>query len=102
MWGGPVATIKKNEKARTDGVLYKLSSSDLKALDFFEGHPVAYKRRRMTVIDRLGKKRRAYVYVKPITTEKRPASAYIRTILFAYVKLGFDTHQLALSWGGVK
>ena len=95
LWGGAVAPLAPDPKARVRGVLYELTRPDLEALDRWEGHPHYYRRVRTTVTDGRRRDRRVHLYV--MTPERalgEPAMDYLVALLRAYVSLGFDTDAL--------
>ena len=94
-WGGGVATLERDPSGRVDGILYRVTASDLVALDRFEGRPFVYERVRVSLRDALGRRRRAQTYVMPPPMEEtEPSLAYLGTILHAYIRLGFDRRPL--------
>ena len=77
------------------GQTERIPPSDLARLDAFEGVPWAYRRRRVSLHDATGPRRRAQAYVMPLGRARRsPGSKYLLTILGAYDALGFDTAPL--------
>ena len=99
-WGGPVATLVKAPDEWVDGLLYALAPDDLAILDRCEGHPLCYRRKLLLVMDDTGRRRRAYVYVLPVTEEAPPAAGYLDVLWQAYRRLGFDHEPLAAAAGG--
>ena len=77
-------------EARVPGLLWALTDEDLDRLDRFEGHPIAYARRRLLVTLPEGDRRRAHVYVKAPTERATPTEAYFGVLWRAYRKHGFD------------
>ena len=61
-WGGAVASVVPEPGARVEGLLYRITSPDLRALDRHEGFPFAYERISKLVTDERGRRRRAQVY----------------------------------------
>jgi len=100
-WGGAVASVKKTPRNKVHGLLYRLSKNDLKNLDGFEGHPIVYKRRRLSVVDEFGKKRYAQVYILPVEKERFPSAQYLGVISRAYGRHGFDRKPLTAAIRGV-
>jgi gamma-glutamylcyclotransferase len=99
-WGGAVATVAEKRGAETEGLLYKLTDDDLRALDSFEGHPNVYRRVRKYVRGADGRRVRAYVYIRPLDEPDDPSEEYLRVIMRAYMKHGFSMRSLkrALRW----
>jgi gamma-glutamylcyclotransferase (GGCT)/AIG2-like uncharacterized protein YtfP len=95
-WGGAVATVVRSDAGSVPGLLYELPPEDLDRLDGFEGCPTAYERVARLVVDRDGKRRRAQVYVKPVSPRDLgpPAPAYLAVVQRAYARLGFDLSRL--------
>lgn len=84
------ADILANPAGEVWGVLYSLSRGDLAALDAFEGHPEAYRRRRVTV-DLEGAPLAGVLCYE--VAEKagfvKPSSAYLGVMLRAAASYGF-------------
>jgi gamma-glutamylcyclotransferase (GGCT)/AIG2-like uncharacterized protein YtfP len=99
-WGGGVATVVRDGEGRVPGLLWALCDEDLERLDRFEGHPVAYERRRLLVSVADGARRRAHVYVKDAAEQSLPTEAYFGVLWRAYRKHGFDELALAMALGG--
>ena len=99
-WGGAVATLVRNRDARTWGLLYELPEPELLVLDRYEGHPWAYRRKRLLVTQDDGRRRRAYVYVLPAEGTAAPAPGYLQVLRGAYGRLGFDLGTLAAAAAG--
>jgi len=99
-WGGAVATVAPRPGAQTEGILYRLTDDDLRALDGFEGHPNVYRRVRKYVRSANGRKVLAYVYVRPLDAPDDPSAEYLRVIMKAYMKHGFNMKALKRAlWG---
>jgi cation transport regulator ChaC len=100
-WGGAVASVIPEHGARVEGLLYRITAPDLRALDRHEGHPFAYERLMKVVKDERGRPRRAQVYLQPAESFERwlPQLGYFRVLLNAYVRLGFDVEPLAAAVG---
>ncbi len=96
-WGGATASLKKSPGDYVDGVLYSMPQRDLLTLDGHEGHPYAYRRRRMRVFDETGRGRYAQVYIKELGNEKHPAGPYLGLMVRAYRTLGLGLTPLALA-----
>jgi Gamma-glutamyl cyclotransferase, AIG2-like len=67
-WGGAVANVVPEPGARVEGLLYRSTAPDLRALDRHEGFPFAYERILKLVTDERGRRRRAQVYRQPADT----------------------------------
>jgi gamma-glutamylcyclotransferase (GGCT)/AIG2-like uncharacterized protein YtfP len=100
-WGGAVASVLHARRGRVEGLLYRISEADLRALDRHEGHPFAYERVRKLVMDERGRRRRVQVYRQPEDGFEPwlPQLRYFRTLLRAYDRLGFDIASLAAAVG---
>lgn len=61
------------------GVVYEISESDEKSLDYYEGADRGY-RKEMVTIELGNQKKNCLVYIDPITTEGRPKKEYIERI----------------------
>lgn len=95
-WSGGVADVRSSNKAdKVRGVLWEISAEDLKALDAREGRPWQYDRRVATILDRHGRKQKAWVYYmsgrKP---ETRCGMGYYAQIAEAYQLHGFCLSRL--------
>ncbi|WP_225888667.1 gamma-glutamylcyclotransferase family protein [Myxococcus xanthus] len=102
-WGGAVASLQRVRGAHVEGLLYRLTPRDLRALDAFEGHPFAYQRATRLVTDRAGQRRRALVYLQPEARFESwpPATRYFLVLWLAYGRLGFNRAALSGALGGV-
>lgn len=102
-WGGAVASLQRVRGAHVEGLLYRLTPGDLRALDAFEGHPFAYQRATRLVTDRAGQRRRALVYLQPEARFESwpPATRYFLVLWHAYGRLGFNRAALSGALGGV-
>jgi len=100
-WGGAVASVVQQPGGCVEGLLYRVTSSDLRVLDRHEGHPFAYERIGKLVTDERGRRRRAQVYRQHEDTFEPclPQMAYFRVVLNAYGRLGFDLDRLAAAVG---
>lgn len=85
-WGGGVATVVRDREGRVPGLVWALAAEDLDRLDRFEGHPVAYARRRLLVELDHGARRRAHVYVKDAAEATLPTEAYFGALWRAYLE----------------
>lgn len=100
-WKGAVANVLPQPGGRVQGLLYQIGLSDRDSLDRHEGHPHAYLRVLMTVIDQHGLPRRAFVYLKPQDEFQAaaPPDGYLAVIRAGYERLGFDLQPLLLASG---
>ena len=96
-WGGAVASIKELRNWQTQGVLYMMSASDLRALDTFEGHPHVYRRALKTVVTEDGRRVQAQVYVHREASTDVPGPNYLAVIRRAYKHHGFDGWALKIA-----
>ena len=95
MWGGAVATVKRDHNCSVDGLLYEMPQADFDRLDGFEGCPSAYLRVRRVVYDDRERARRPLLYVQRLPVEEKiPTAKYFMVLLDAYDKLGFDRREL--------
>ncbi len=96
-WGGAVATVVRDRHGRVPGLVWALSAEDLTHLDRCEGHPWAYRRRRLMVDTGEARRRRVYVYVKEDAAQALPTEAYLGVISRAYREHGFDERGLSVA-----
>lgn len=80
--------------------MWAVSADDLARLDRCEGHPFAYRRKRLLVDTGEARRRRVHVYVKDDAEQALPTEAYLGVIWRAYRRHGFDEHGLSLALGG--
>jgi hypothetical protein len=73
------------------------AAGDLELIDRFEGHPVAYARRRQLVELDHGARRRAHVEVKDAAAATLPMEAYCGALWHAHQQHGFDELGLTLA-----
>jgi len=99
-WGGGVATVVRDPEGRVPGLVWALSADDLDRLDRCEGHPRAYRRRRLLVDTGAARRRRVHVYVKDDAEQALPTEAYFGVLWRAYHRHGFDAYPLAMALGG--
>lgn len=92
--GGGVATLLPARGSNVSGVLYELSDESLAVLDSYEGHPNFYIRCRVCVADEWARRRFAQTYSLPPQPETLPATRYLRRIIRAYERLGFNLAAL--------
>lgn len=100
-WGGAVANIIPWGNGHVDGVIYKVTSDDVKRLDKAEGHPRAYKRVTMPAIAYLNDEIwdvDVITYIKKSADFKfgPPAPDYRRIVYNAYRMLDFNDGRLTL------
>lgn len=57
------ADIEPDADSVVHGALYSITASDLESLDFYEGYPSAYTRKRVPAIQKNGLIQMAYVYL---------------------------------------
>src|SRR5690606_1503789 len=96
-WGGGVATVVRDREGRVPGLVWAVSADDLERLDRCEGHPFAYRRKRLLVDTGEARRRRVHVYVKDDAEQALPTEAYLGVIWRAYRRHGFDEHGLSLA-----
>jgi gamma-glutamylcyclotransferase (GGCT)/AIG2-like uncharacterized protein YtfP len=96
-WGGAVASVVRAPRAHVEGLLYRITAADLRALDRHEGHPFAYERVWNVVDDERGQRRRVQLYRQPEEGFEPwvPQPRYFRMLWRAYDRLGFDVTPLA-------
>ena len=92
--GRGVATVLRDRHNCTPGVLYALSTADVRALDGYEGHPWAYRRVELDVFMDDGRLAKAWTYIKRDTSPCPPGDGYFGIIRAAYTRLGFDVRDL--------
>jgi gamma-glutamylcyclotransferase len=92
--GGAVATLLPARGQNVSGVLYRLSPESFAKLDRLEGHPDVYIRVRVSVVDEHGRRRHAQAYCLPPLDEAMPATKYLRKIIRAYERHGFNLRPL--------
>ena len=74
-WGGPVATVVPSRGKSTQGAVYALTKGGLHLLDRYEGYPVVYGRKLMTVTLEDGSQHKAWVYYHTRDAVAEPPSA---------------------------
>lgn len=89
-WGGGVASVKPSEKSFVQGALYRLTESDEKSLDRYEGVPSGFYVKEFLEID--GEK--ALVYICTHDLEKPPSKLYLETIRRGYADWGHRISEL--------
>ena len=100
-WDGAVANVVPWDGHYVDGVIYKVTSDDIRRLDRAEGHPRAYKRKNIVVEAFLNDgiyEENAFTYVKPPKKFNQeldfPQEDYRRLIGNAYAMLDFNDGPL--------
>lgn len=94
-WDGPPATIVPAEGDSVAGRLYRMDRQETYILDYYEGHPVRYERRRERVRSPETGETSAQVYVKDVDGDFRtPPDVYLGILREAYHELGFDPEDL--------
>jgi cation transport regulator ChaC len=101
-WGGAVATLVREPESQVEGLLYRLPSDELTALDRYEGHPSIYRRQRLQVTEATGRRRRPWVYLLSSAEAARPTVAYFARLWRAYRRLGLNQAPLVAAVGGVR
>ena len=89
-----VATILPDPESHVDGVLWEISATDERNLNFYEGFPRLYGKRTLTVANRLGKQHTAMAYVMNAPYKERPAApnaGYLDGILQGCEQNGINT-----------
>lgn len=95
-WKGAVATARRvpSETTYLLGLVWEIPKTDLHRLDRFEGYPVVYDRRLLSVIVPSGRSVQAYVYKQTGHTARRdrpqPSHEYLGRILDAYTEYGWN------------
>jgi gamma-glutamylcyclotransferase (GGCT)/AIG2-like uncharacterized protein YtfP len=99
-WRGAVASIRRAPGEQVHGVLYRLPSEELAALDRFEGHPHSYVRESRFVITK-DSRRLATVYVQPEETFEpwAPQPKYFAVLAREYARRGFALEHLYVAVG---
>lgn len=92
--GCAVATVLPAAGQRTEGVLWRVSKSDLRSLDGCEGHPHVYYREVMTLTLDDGQEVQAWVYIKRDEMPGTPSQEYYGIIRRGYEKWGLDVSLL--------
>lgn len=94
-WGGGVATLVAHDGEWVEGLIYRMTWADLFALDRCEGHPWVYQREHLLIgEDDRKRRRRAWVYIKPVHFEIPPSREYLGLIQTAYRRFNFDPAPL--------
>ena len=90
-WEGAPATIFPQEDRHVPGLVYRLPFTELRMLDFYEGHPNRYERRQRSIEHPAGHTRDAHVYVKETNgLYGVPPESYRSVLREAYEELGFE------------
>lgn len=94
-WGGGVADIVFTPGASVWGAIYELRASELDSLDAYEGVPIAYQRRRLTVVSAARSAWSAWAYsVVQKEAHVPPTKAYMQTILDGGREVGLPADYL--------
>ena len=101
-WG--VANIRRKNGTDVQGLLWDITSECEKSLDRYEGYPVLYEKKNVTVIRKDGSKVKAMVYVMTKGHEAlaQPTDGYFDGILQGFMQNGMDTAKLFEALEGVK
>ena len=101
LWGGAVATVIRSKGSDVEGLIWYLDPHDLAQLDRYEGHPWAYRRKRLLIwLDE--QRRQVQVYVKPKPQVARPSLAYFQIIHRAYRRHSFNLQPLIQAAGAAQ
>jgi hypothetical protein len=94
--GTGVATLRPttSHEGYAMGVLFKMTTADIKNMDRFEANGVAYRRTLVTVTGPKGKPVRAFTYLHTSQKVNAPAPQYVTTITAGYRFWGFDVDLL--------
>ncbi len=81
-WRGGVANLRENEKAKTYGVAYKITSEQLEKLDRFEGVPQRSARMSVTIeVEGIGEvKAITHVAANPKEGRVHPSREYVSAV----------------------
>jgi len=79
-WGGAVATLVRDREGRVPGLVWAVSADHLERLDRCEGHPFAYRRKRLLVDTGEARRRRVHVCVKDDAEQALLTEAYLGVI----------------------
>ena len=85
-----VADIERKKNSKVLGALYKISGSDEKQLDIYEGYPILYKKMYFKHYD---KKVMTYIMQKK-TQYKNPTTLYLNIIIQGYNDCKIDEKYL--------
>lgn len=89
-WGGGVASVKPSETSSVHGALYRLTESDEKALDRYEGVPSGFYTKDLREIGG----ETALLYVCTHELEKPPSRLYLETIRKGYDDWGLPLGEI--------
>jgi gamma-glutamylcyclotransferase (GGCT)/AIG2-like uncharacterized protein YtfP len=89
--GGGTATLVKNTKSVSPGVIYQITRDDLWSLDRCEGHPHVYRRTLMTVTTETGEQVETFTYLMP---EKDLLVSCPSVTYFNRIDRGYGKHKL--------
>lgn len=91
---GPL-DIEKAKGHQVPGFLFKITDTDLEALDRYEGFPWVYTKENITVFTPSGRKRNAFVYTmvhKRKQTTYLPGEGYLLAVIEGYKQCGLADH----------
>lgn len=87
--------VIKNPQTIADGVLWRISNSDLIALDALEGYPVYYDRTEVDVVHpELGTVQAMVYYMCNGAELEQPGEHYFQTVEKGYIEHGIKVKQL--------
>jgi gamma-glutamylcyclotransferase (GGCT)/AIG2-like uncharacterized protein YtfP len=99
-WKGGVADIIEKKGSKVWGLVYELSMEDLSSLDYYEGFPDLYRRKKVKVFGRKGEYGEVWTY---FVVEKKgyipPSRIYFEIIYDAARVFGFPPDYLDLLEG---
>jgi len=78
---GAVANIVEAEGKEVWGGLFEVSEECIKSLDSYEGYPISYKRKVLTVKDDKGNTYEAIVYLREPQQKGKPSEEYRKMVL---------------------
>jgi len=89
-WKGGVADIIEKKDSRVWGLVYELPVADLSSLDYYEGFPDLYRRKKVSVFGRKGEYKEVWTY---FVVDKKgylpPSRVYFEIIYDAARVFGF-------------
>jgi gamma-glutamylcyclotransferase (GGCT)/AIG2-like uncharacterized protein YtfP len=96
LWDGAVATVVPS-RGHVPGLLYRITRTDLSALDHYEGYPKTYTRAERDVTDGRARVVSAITYFLPeaLLVQGEPSELYVDVLAEAYRKWGFDRRRLS-------
>lgn len=93
-WGGAVANVVKKTASTVEGVIFKLTNSDLNKLDKFERINVAYDREELIAHDEGGTSYAVYVYKRTGQKIGLPSKGYRNTIISGAKECGLSQRYI--------